>query len=84
MVKKILKFHSKNCGPCKTLGTKIEQLGIKNVESIDIEENAELANKYDVSSVPTLVFIENGAVVDYEVGFSASAVRKLSAFSHAA
>lgn len=52
------------CGPCKALSPKLERLeeetGFK-VEKINIEEKPEMATKYGIMSIPTLIMLENGS-----------------------
>lgn len=58
---KALKFHATWCGPCKALSMVVE--GVDNlpleIESIDIDENMALAQKYGVRSVPTIVIVDS-------------------------
>ena len=59
---KVLKFYADWCAPCKGLSQIIE--GVKDqidtvVEDINIEEDIELAQKYGVRSVPTLVLVDD-------------------------
>lgn len=59
---KVLKFYASWCAPCKGLAMIVE--GVKDqidteVEDVNIEENIELAQKYGVRSVPTLVLVDD-------------------------
>ena len=66
-------FNAQWCGPCKMLKPIID--GIANerndikVVSIDIDEEDELAEKYEVFSIPCLVVFKNGEEVNRSVGF---------------
>jgi thioredoxin 1 len=56
------------------LGSVIEQLSDKYdgrvaIGKVDIDENADLAQKYEVMSVPTVIFFENGKIKHTENGF---------------
>ena len=58
----LLDFHAQWCGPCKQLGPVLEELdkeydGKVDIYKIDIEDDIELAQMFNVMSVPTLVFI---------------------------
>tara|TARA_Y100001970_G_scaffold267676_1_gene357970 strand:- start:2891 stop:3370 length:480 start_codon:yes stop_codon:yes gene_type:complete len=58
----VLDFHAKWCGPCKALNPILEELdkeyGSKlDIYKMDIEEEMEVAQQFNVMSVPTLVFI---------------------------
>ena len=62
---KALKFYATWCEPCKMLSKIIE--GAKNkitmpIEDIDIEQNMELAQKYNIRGVPALVIIDKDNV----------------------
>lgn len=59
---KLLKFSASWCGPCKMLSMTIA--GIKNeisypIEEIDIDENNDMAQKFSIRGVPTLVLVDN-------------------------
>ena len=69
---KTLKFYATWCGPCKALSKVVESAGDKlpmPVEDIDIDEQFEIARKYNVRSVPTLVVVDDsGTEVKRAVG----------------
>ena len=68
-------FNAQWCGPCKMLKPIID--GIANerddikVVSIDIDDEDELADKYEVVSIPCLVVFKDGEEVNRSVGFKA-------------
>jgi len=58
----VLDFHAKWCGPCKALTPILEELdkeydGKVDIYKMDIEDELEVAQQFNVMSVPTLVFI---------------------------
>ena len=53
----ILKFFGSWCNPCKALSKSLEDAGIEH-QSIDVDENEELTEKYNVRSVPTIVILD--------------------------
>jgi thioredoxin 1 len=57
---KILKFFSPTCGPCKVLDRNLQEAGIQ-YESIDItdDNNEELITKYNITSIPTLLGVDD-------------------------
>lgn len=71
---KVVDFSAAWCGPCKMLSPILEELSKEMGDSIeilkiDIDENVELAMEYQVSSVPTIIFIKDSKEVDRKVGF---------------
>ena len=68
----IVDFWAAWCGPCKMLSPVVDQLaeeleGVK-VAKINIDEQMELAEKYNVSSIPCVVAFKNGEEVGRSVG----------------
>jgi len=70
----VCKCSANWCAPCKALAPKIESLAqtydIEKVLflSIDIEENEEIANKFNITSLPTTLIIKNCDVIKTIVG----------------
>jgi thioredoxin 1 len=64
-MKEVLKFSASWCGPCKMLAMTVKELDDNTVPitDVDIDENLELATKYGIRGVPTLVLLENGLEV---------------------
>ncbi|MFZ3588387.1 thioredoxin [Bacillus sp. DJP31] len=67
-------FWAPWCGPCKMIAPVLEELdgemGDKvKIVKLDIDQNQETASKYGVMSIPTLLVMKNGEVVDKVVGF---------------
>lgn len=60
------------CAPCRMQGPIIEELSdeLKDVKvgKLDVDENPEIASKYNVMSIPTLLVIKNGEVTQQAVG----------------
>lgn len=69
-INKILKFSTSYCGPCRLLKKELEDFDLIPIESIDADENEELCLKYNVRSVPVLIFLgENDTELGRRVGF---------------
>lgn len=69
----LLDFYATWCGPCKMLGQVLEELDKEQedfqIVKVDVDENSNLAEEWQVSSVPALFFIKDGQVKDSAVGF---------------
>lgn len=59
-MRKILKFYSPTCGPCKSLGNALDQLKDAEVIPIDVtdSDNKELIEEYNVKTIPTVVILK--------------------------
>jgi thioredoxin 1 len=71
----LVDFFAQWCGPCKMLEPIVEQLSHEFGEKIlickvDIDESASIAQRYEIMSVPTLIFFERGKIIHTERGFS--------------
>ena len=64
------------CGPCQMVAPIIEELskeyaGKMKVRKLNTDENPEVAGRYQVMSIPTILFFKNGQVVEKLVGAGA-------------
>ena len=69
----LVDFWATWCGPCRMLAPTIakiaeEQEGKIKVGKIDVDEEPELAAKYGIASIPTLMVFKNGEVVNKSIG----------------
>lgn len=69
----VVDFFATWCGPCQMLAPVLEKLSKEqndlNIFKVDIDESVELAIKYQVEVVPTLVIFKNGNPVKTLEGF---------------
>ena len=69
----LVDFFATWCGPCKMMSPVIDELadelaGQVDVYKVDVDENPEVAQRYGVMSIPTLVVFENGEVKNQTMG----------------
>ena len=69
----LVDFWATWCGPCRMLAPTIakiaeEQEGVIKVGKVDVDEEPELAAKYGIASIPTLMVFKNGEIVNKAVG----------------
>lgn len=70
----LVDFYATWCGPCKMLAPVVSEIAEEysdklRVYKVNIDENQELALKYGIMSIPTLMFFKNGEAVNTVVGF---------------
>ena len=71
----VIYFRSSWCRPCAILAPIMETLseeyeGKVKIAKIDVDANPEASMKYGIRSIPTLLFLKNGEVVDKQIGLS--------------
>ena len=67
--KKILvDFYADWCGPCKMLGTILEEMDFP-ILKINVDKFPELASQFGVMSIPTIILFDNGKEIKKNIGF---------------
>lgn len=68
----LVDFWASWCGPCQAVGPVIEEIAGEvtdvKVGKVDVDSETELARKYKVMSIPTLIVFKDGQAVKREVG----------------
>ncbi|MEI6675985.1 MAG: thioredoxin [Verrucomicrobiota bacterium] len=69
----LVDFWAEWCGPCKMIGPVLDQVAIDlagqaKVGKLNVDDSRDLAVKYNVRSIPLLLFFKNGEVKDQIVG----------------
>lgn len=72
----LVDFFATWCGPCKMLAPVLEELegkydGKANIVKVDVDQSPDLAFKYQVQAVPTMLLIKDGEVVERIQGYQA-------------
>ncbi len=67
-------FWAAWCGPCQMMGPIVDEMATKyegkniKIGKLNVDENGEIASKYNVMSIPSFMVFKNGEVVDQIVG----------------
>ena len=69
----IVDFWAEWCGPCKMIAPILDEISLKlkdkiTVAKVNLDENQELAMKYSIRSIPSILFFNKGKLEDIKVG----------------
>lgn len=69
----LIDFWATWCGPCRMLAPFVEQLAEERSDivvcKVNVDEQDELATRFGIQSIPTLVFMKNGEELDRAIGY---------------
>ncbi len=69
----VVDFWAEWCGPCRTIGPSIEQMAIEFegravIGKVNVDNCPEVAGRFGIRNIPTVLYLKNGEVVDKQVG----------------
>lgn len=84
---KVVDFWAEWCGPCRMITPIIEELSTEYGETVkigklNVDENSDVSQRYGIRSIPTILIIKDGEVVDRHVGATSKAALKAKIDQH--
>ena len=75
----VIDFWAEWCGPCRMIGPHIEEMskeydGRALIAKVNVDNNPEISYKYNVRSIPTVLYLKDGQIVDKQVGATSKKV----------
>ncbi len=69
----VIDFWAVWCGPCRMVTPIVEEMsaeydGKAVIGEVDVDSNPDIATKYGIRNIPTVLFLKNGEIVDKQVG----------------
>lgn len=69
----IVDFWAVWCGPCRMVGPIVQEISTEYADKavvgkLDVDHNPEVARKFGIRNIPTILFFQNGEIVDKQVG----------------
>lgn len=69
----IVDMYGENCNPCRMFSKVLEEMNYEldfvNVVKVNTTKNQELSKKFDVTAVPTILFMKDGSIAERHLGF---------------
>lgn len=74
----LIDFWAEWCGPCRMLAPTVEAIANERTDikvgKINVDEEEELAVRFGIESIPTLIIVKGGEVVAKQIGYNAKAI----------
>lgn len=69
----MIDFWAEWCGPCRAISPVVEELattydGKVNIGKLNVDNNPNVSTQFGITSIPAILFIKNGQVVDKQIG----------------
>jgi len=83
----VVDFWAEWCGPCRAIGPVIEDLSVAydgkvKIGKVNVDHNPQISMQYGITSIPAILFIKGGQVVDKQIGAVPRAVLEKKIQAH--
>lgn len=69
--KMLVDFYADWCGPCKMMGSILEEIDDIDILKVNVDEYPDIASTYGVMSIPTIILMQDGEEKTRSIGFKA-------------